>query len=106
MQTIVTDDRSVCLSVCHVAQLGWLHCKKTTERIKIRFGVNILGGTMNIVLVEGFDPSQRGKGKRVVVKALWPLVLSTDKNRQQLSFSRISLRVKLKGVLKVSRPKT
>jgi len=22
MQTIVTDDRSVCLSVCHVAQLG------------------------------------------------------------------------------------
>jgi len=47
MQTIVTDDRGVCLS--HGST--WL-----------LFEVNNLGGPRNIVLDRGPDPPQRGQG--------------------------------------------
>jgi len=61
MQTIVTDVRGVCLSVCQpVRQLvclsrgltrgsTQLHCAKMAEQIKMMFGVNTPGGPWNIV---------------------------------------------------------
>jgi len=59
MQTIVTDDRGVCLS--HGSTR--LHCAKTVEQIKILFGVNILKGPRNIMLDGGPDPPHRvGRG--------------------------------------------
>jgi len=39
------------------------HCAKTTEQIKILFGVNTLGGQKSIVLDGGPDPhSKKGGG--------------------------------------------
>jgi len=43
MHTVVTDDGSVCPSVCLSHGSTRLHCAKTVERIKIMFGVNTLG---------------------------------------------------------------
>jgi len=58
MQTIVTDDRGSCPSVCRST---WLYCGKTAERIEILFEVNTLGGPRNIVLDGGsWSPPQWG----------------------------------------------
>jgi len=62
MQTIVTDDPSVCLSVCLSRGSTRLHCAKMAEQIKMLFGVNTRGGPRNIVLHGSPDPSQRGGG--------------------------------------------
>jgi len=43
MQTIVTDARGVCLSVCLSRGLSRLHCAKTAERIQILFRANSIG---------------------------------------------------------------
>jgi len=60
MQTIVTDVRGDCLSVCHAAQHGFA-VQKTAERIKMLFGVNTLGGPWDIVLHGGPDaPTEKG----------------------------------------------
>jgi len=56
MQTIVTDDRSVNLSVTCVSTR--LHCARMAEWIKILCGVNTAGGQRNIVLDESPDPQQ------------------------------------------------
>jgi len=61
MQPIVTDVRGVCLSVFHAAQLGFT-VQKTAERIKMLFGVNTVGGPLDIVLHVGPDPPQTGGG--------------------------------------------
>jgi len=50
MQTIVTNDRGICLSVCLLCGSSRLHCAKTAEQIKMLFGVNTHRGTWNIVL--------------------------------------------------------
>jgi len=52
MRTIVTNVPAVCLS----RGSTWFHCAKTTEQIKILFGVKTLGGPINIVLDGGPDP--------------------------------------------------
>jgi len=43
MQTIVTDVRGVCPSVCLSRGSTRLHCAKTAKRVKILFGVNTHG---------------------------------------------------------------
>jgi len=57
MQTIVTEYRGVCPSRGSTQ----LHCAKTVERIKIRFGVNT-GGLRNIVLDGVLISDSDGKG--------------------------------------------
>jgi len=58
MQTIVTDDRGVCLSRGSTR----LQCAKMAAPIKMPFGVNTPGGLRNIVLDGGPDlPTERGK---------------------------------------------
>jgi len=52
MQTIVTDVRSVCLSVSLLRGSTRLRCAKTAKRIKTLFGLNTFGGPRNIVLEE------------------------------------------------------
>jgi len=68
-----------CLFVSLSHGLTGIHCAKTAEQIKILFGVNTLGGPMNIVLDEGFDPRRvRGGGfDAAFAKLLWPLVFVT-----------------------------
>jgi len=61
MHTIVTDVRSVCLSVCLSCGSSWLHCAKMAEQIKMVFGVNTLGDPRNIVLDVGLGLPQRGE---------------------------------------------
>jgi len=56
MQTIVTDVRGVCPSVCLSRGSTRLHCAKTAERIKILLGVNTPAGPRNM-LDGGPDPS-------------------------------------------------
>jgi len=70
MQTVATDVRGVCLSVCR--------CVKTAERIKILFGLNSFKGQRNIVLDGSFDPpTERRIGfDAAFAKLLWPLVTS------------------------------
>jgi len=63
MQTIVTDDRGVCPSVSLSRSSTRLCCTKTSERIKILFVVNTVGGPRNIVLDGNHDPPQRGERK-------------------------------------------
>jgi len=63
MQTIVTDVRGVCLSVCHAAQLGFAVQKWLNRFIKMLFGVNTPGGPWNTVLDGGPDPPKRGRGE-------------------------------------------
>jgi len=60
MQTIVTDDPSVCLSGGSTR----LHCAKMAERIKMLFVTNTRGGPRNIVLDESPDPPTE-RGRRV-----------------------------------------
>jgi len=60
MQTIVTDDRGVCPSVCLSRSSTRLHCAKTVERIKMLFGVNIPGGPWSIVLEGVLFPHSKG----------------------------------------------
>jgi len=60
MQTVVTDVRGVCLSLCPSSASTPLRCAKTAERIRMLFVVNILGGPRNILLDGGRDPPQRG----------------------------------------------
>jgi len=63
MQTIVTDVRGVCLSVCLSRGSSRIHCAKMAEQIKMLFGVNTPGGPRNIVLDVGPDPhTERGRG--------------------------------------------
>jgi len=63
MQTIVTDDHSVCQSVCCAAQLS-LTVQKTAEQIEILLGVNTFGGPSNIVLDVCPDPPTARGGVR------------------------------------------
>jgi len=62
VQTIVTDDRGVCLSVVSLSvSLSVTRHKsvslcKTAQRIQILFGVNSLGGPRNTVLDREPDP--------------------------------------------------
>jgi len=50
MQTIVTDDCSVCPSVCLSRSSARLYCAKMAEQIKMLFGVNTPKGPWNNVL--------------------------------------------------------
>jgi len=75
MQTIVTDVRGVCPSVCLSRDSTRLHSRKTAKRIKMLFGVNTLGGPGNSMLNGGPDPPQRGGGfDAAFAKLLWLLV--------------------------------
>jgi len=56
MQTVVTDVRGVCLSVCLSRGSTRLYCAKTDKRIKMLFGVNTPGSPWNIVLDMGLNP--------------------------------------------------
>jgi len=49
MQSILTDVRSVCQSVCLSRGSSRLHCAKTAEQINMLFGVNTSGGKWNII---------------------------------------------------------
>jgi len=71
METIVTDDLGVSLSVSHAAQLA-----KMAVRVKMLFGVNTRGGPRNIVLDGGSKPPQQVGGgfDAAFAKLLWPLV--------------------------------
>jgi len=72
MQTIVIDDRGVCLSVClSVTRLKSASLRKTSEQIQILFGVNSLGGLRNIVLNGAPDPHSEEKGSRGKFGPLW-----------------------------------
>jgi len=51
MQTIATDDRGVCLSIC---------CATTAEQIELPFGVKIPKGKRNIVLTGILIPQEGG----------------------------------------------
>jgi len=63
MHTTVTDVSGVCPSVCLSLGSTRLHCAKMAKWTKVLFGVNILGGPWNILLVGGsWSPLQRGKG--------------------------------------------
>jgi len=62
MQPILTDVRGVCLSDCLSRGSPQLHCAKMAEQIKKLCGMNIPGGSWNIVLDVGPDPPQRGGG--------------------------------------------
>jgi len=66
MQTIVTDVRGDCSSVCHANQFGF-------------FGVNTPGGPWNIVLDEGPDPPQRREGKVGKICQFWTLYISQER---------------------------
>jgi len=76
LQTVVTDDHSVCQSVCHIAQLSFT--AKMAGRIKILFGMNTSGGPRNIVL-DG-DPwlPQRVGGSWRKFHQLWTHYISQD----------------------------
>jgi len=71
MQTIVTDDCGVCLSVCLTCGLNRFHCAKTAEQIQILFGVNSLLGPRHIVLDGDHDPHIEGEGQ---LEKIWPIV--------------------------------
>jgi len=63
MQTIVTDDRCVCPSVCLSRGSTRLRCARTAEGMKIVFGVNTPVDPINIVLDGGLDPPySKGEG--------------------------------------------
>jgi len=53
---------SVRQSVCLSRGSTRLHSAKTAERIKMLFGINILGGLQDIVLHWGLDPTQLDMG--------------------------------------------
>jgi len=53
MQSIATDVRGVCQSVCLSRGSSQLRCAKTAEQIKMLFGVNTPGGPWNVVLDGG-----------------------------------------------------
>jgi len=53
------------LSVCLSRGFTQLRFAKTAERIEILFGVKTFGGSRNIVLDGGLDPSQLGEEKRI-----------------------------------------
>jgi len=62
MQPTVTDDRGVCLTVCHGGST-LLHCAETAERTKMLFGVNTLGSPRDIVLHGSpYFLTDRGRG--------------------------------------------
>jgi len=78
MHTIVTLPMiavSVCLSVCHAAQLGFT-VQKWLNGSRSCLGWTTPGGLSNIVLDGGPDPSTaRGGGfDAAFAKLLWPLV--------------------------------
>jgi len=60
LQIVVTNIRS--LSVCLSRVSPRLHCAKMAGQIKMLLGVNIPGGSWNIVLDVGPDPQQRVTG--------------------------------------------
>jgi len=62
MQSIITDVRGVCLSVCLSRGSSRLHCAKITEHINMLFGVNTSGSPWNIVLEVSPDPLHKGDG--------------------------------------------
>jgi len=67
MQTIVTYDPGVCLSVClvclsHGSNLHY--CARMVERIKILFGVNTRGGPRTIGRSGSGSPRSEGRGIR------------------------------------------
>jgi len=58
MQSILTDARGICLSVCLSSRL---YCAKMVKQINMLFGVNTPGGLWIIVLDGGSDPpTERG----------------------------------------------
>jgi len=65
MQTVVTDDRGVCPSVCLSRGSTRLHCAKTAERMKMLFAVNSFEGPRNIVLDGVLILPRRGKRKHI-----------------------------------------
>jgi len=78
MQTIVTDVRRVCPSVCLSRDSTRLRCAKTAEQIKILFVVKTLGGPRNNIVLDGShdSPTARGGGfDAAFAKLLWPLVI-------------------------------
>jgi len=68
MQTIVTDDRGVCLSACHAAQLVNT-VQKTAKRIMTLFGLKKFRGPRNIV-DGGPDLHTEGKGIRCSLRQI------------------------------------
>jgi len=54
MQTIVTDERGVCPSVCLSRSLNRLHCTTTAELIQILFGVQTSWGPKEHFVRRGF----------------------------------------------------
>jgi len=67
MQSVLTDVRGVCLSVCLSRGPSRLRCAKMAEQIKMLSGMNTPGGPGSIVLDVGADPSQRGRRSTVLV---------------------------------------
>jgi len=60
MQSVLTDVHGVCLS----PGSSRLHCAKTAEQIKMRFGLYTPGAQWNVVLDGGANTPERGRGKR------------------------------------------
>jgi len=82
MQTIVTDVCGVRPSVCLSRDSTRLHCAKTSERIKIPFEVNTLGGPRNIQLDGGPDrPTAMEWGVDAAFAKLLRLVLGFSEDR-------------------------
>jgi len=66
IRTIVIDERGVCPPVCLSRGSTRLRYAETAKRIKILFGVNILGGPRNILLDGGTSPPQLRGGWGIV----------------------------------------
>jgi len=62
MQSILTDVRGVCLSVCLSRGSSRLHCAKVAELIKILFGVNTPGACGALCQTRVLIPPQKVEG--------------------------------------------
>jgi len=86
MQTIVTNDRCLSVSLSLLRGSTQPHCAKTAVQIKMLFEVNIPGGPRNIVLAGGPDPhTERWRGEKILPSGD-PLHISGTAEARDLKF--------------------
>jgi len=85
MQTIVTDDRGVCLSICHAAQLGYA-VQKQLNGSRSYFGWKLLGAC-GTVFDESPDPPHSEGELGKILPIVDPLHMSRFPEARDSKFS-------------------